>query len=146
MCHGKMESSSVQEGVAGQGVDSLEGAGGVADEFDLKRTRAGAPRSSDPCVGQALHARPDLDQLIHLSDRGFQYVSIPYTERLADLEDVEFATLEWIDWSNSPRLLSSIGKHSPGRVRGDVLRSTRELDQGGRAQRNESPVSPGDST
>ena len=52
--------------------------------------------------------------LIHLSDRGVQHVSIPYTERLADLDD--------------------------------VLRSTRELDQGGRAQRDESPVSPGDST
>ena len=33
---------------------------------------------------QALHARPDLDQLVHHSDRGVQYVSIRYTDRLAD--------------------------------------------------------------
>ncbi len=33
---------------------------------------------------QALWARPDISQLIHHSDRGVQYVSIRYTERLAD--------------------------------------------------------------
>ncbi len=32
----------------------------------------------------ALYARPDSDQLIHHSDRGVQYVSIRYTERLAN--------------------------------------------------------------
>ena len=31
---------------------------------------------------QALHARPDLENLIHHSDRGVQYLSIRYTERL----------------------------------------------------------------
>ena len=33
---------------------------------------------------QALYARPDLDALIHHSDRGSQYLSIRYTERLAE--------------------------------------------------------------
>ena len=33
---------------------------------------------------QALYARPDIDRLVHHSDRGVQYVSIRYTERLAD--------------------------------------------------------------
>src|SRR5207253_8178297 len=33
---------------------------------------------------QALHARPDREGLVHHSDRGVQYVSIRYTERLAD--------------------------------------------------------------
>src|SRR4030095_8209401 len=33
---------------------------------------------------QALHARPEIDQLIHHSDRGVQYVSISYTQRLAE--------------------------------------------------------------
>jgi transposase InsO family protein len=88
---------------------------------------------------QAIHVRSGLDQLIHHSDRGVQYVSIRYTERLAEagiepsvgtvgdsydnalaetifglfkteviwpngpwrnLEEVEFATLEWVDWFN----------------------------------------------
>jgi transposase InsO family protein len=31
---------------------------------------------------QALHARRDLEALIHHSDRGVQYLSIRYTERL----------------------------------------------------------------
>jgi len=101
---------------------------------------------------QALHARPEIDQLIHHSDRGVQYVSIRYTERLVeagiepsvgsvgdsydnalaetiiglfkaeviwkngpwrDLEEVEFATLEWVDWFNHRRLLSSIGDIPP---------------------------------
>ncbi len=30
---------------------------------------------------QALHARSDLDQLVHHSDRGVQYVSIRYSDR-----------------------------------------------------------------
>lgn len=33
---------------------------------------------------QALHARPDIDGLVHHSDRGVQYLSIRYTERLAE--------------------------------------------------------------
>lgn len=33
---------------------------------------------------QALHARPDTDGLVHHSDRGVQYLSIRYTERLAE--------------------------------------------------------------
>jgi transposase InsO family protein len=101
---------------------------------------------------QALHARPEIEQLIHHSDRGVQYLSIRYTERLAEagiepsvgsvgdsydnalaetiiglfktelirkngpwrnLEEVEFATLEWVDWFNHRRLLSSIGDVPP---------------------------------
>ena len=33
---------------------------------------------------QALYARPDTDGLVHHSDRGVQYLSIRYTERLAE--------------------------------------------------------------
>ncbi len=33
---------------------------------------------------QAIHARPCADQMVHHSDRGMQYLSIRYTERLAD--------------------------------------------------------------
>ena len=101
---------------------------------------------------QALWARPGIDNLVHHSDRGVQYVSILYTERLAEagiepsvgsvgdsydnalaetinglyktevirrrgpwrgLEDVEFATLEWVDWFNNRRLLEPIGNIPP---------------------------------
>ncbi len=90
--------------------------------------------------------------LIHHSDRGAQYVSIRYTERLGEagiepsvgsvgdsydnalaetviglfktevirkrgpwknLESVEFATLEWVDWFNHRRLLEPIGNVPP---------------------------------
>jgi transposase InsO family protein len=33
---------------------------------------------------QAVHARPGNDKLVHHSDRGTQYVSIRYTERLVE--------------------------------------------------------------
>ena len=33
---------------------------------------------------QVLHARPDTDGLVHHSDRGVQYLSISYTERLRE--------------------------------------------------------------
>ena len=90
--------------------------------------------------------------VVHHSDRGVQYLSIRYTERLAEagavasvgskgdsydnalaesfnglyktelirrrgpwrgLEDVEFATLEYVDWFNHRRLHSSIGMVPP---------------------------------
>jgi putative transposase len=101
---------------------------------------------------QALHARPHTGELVHHSDRGVQYLSIRYTERLAEagiersvgsvgdsydnalaesvnglfkteviwrrgpwrsFEDVEFATLEWVDWFNNRRLLEPIGYVPP---------------------------------
>jgi len=101
---------------------------------------------------QALYARRGANGLVHHSDRGVQYLSIRYTERLAEagiepsvgsvgdaydnalaetiiglyktevvrrngpwrgIEDVEFATLEWVDWFNHRRLLSSIGDMPP---------------------------------
>lgn len=101
---------------------------------------------------QALWARPDTQRLVHHSDRGVQYLSIRYTERLAEagiepsvgsvgdscdnalaesviglyktevirrrgpwrnLEAVEFATLEWVDWFNNRRVLEPIGNVPP---------------------------------
>jgi transposase InsO family protein len=103
---------------------------------------------------QAVWARKDkgLGELIHHSDRGSQYLSIRYTERLAEaggvqsvgsrgdsydnalaesviglyktelirnngpwrgLDDVEFGTLEWVDWWNNRRLLEPIGMIAP---------------------------------
>jgi putative transposase len=111
---------------------------------------------------QALWARPDTDQLVHHSDRGSQYLSIRYTERLADagielsvgsvgdaydnalaesviglyktevirrrgpwrnLEAVEFATLEWVDWFNHRRLLEPIGNIPPAEYEEAYYRS-----------------------
>jgi putative transposase len=93
-----------------------------------------------------------LDGLVHHSDRGSQYLSIRYTERLAEagaacsvgsrgdsfdnalaetiiglyktelirrrgpwkgLDEVEYATLGWVDWFNHRRLLEPIGHIPP---------------------------------
>ena len=101
---------------------------------------------------QALYARTGTKGLVHHSDRGCQYLSIRYTERLAEagiessvgsvgdsydnalaetmfglfkaeviwprgpwknMEEVEYATLEWVDWFNNRRLLESIGDVPP---------------------------------
>ena len=103
---------------------------------------------------QALYDRQEdsAERLVHHSDRGVQYLSIKYTERLAQvgiepsvgskgdsydnalaesviglfktevirrrgpwrsLEDVEFATLEWVAWFNHSRLLEPIGHVPP---------------------------------
>ena len=97
-------------------------------------------------------ARDHTGGLVHHSDRGSQYLSIRYTERLAEagiepsvrsvgdaydnalaetvigldktevihkrgpwrnLDSVEFATLEWVDWFNNRRLLKPIGDIPP---------------------------------
>jgi transposase InsO family protein len=103
---------------------------------------------------QALYDRGVNKQtdLIHHSDRGVQYLSIRYADRLAEvgiapsvgsvgdsydnalaetinglyktevirqqgpwrnIEDVEFATLTWVDWFNHRRLLEPIGSVPP---------------------------------
>src|SRR5438093_12962220 len=100
----------------------------------------------------AMWRRRGVDGLVHHSDRGSQYLSIRYTERLAEagavtsvgsrgdsfdnalaetiiglyktelirrrgpwkgLDDVEYATLEWVDWFNYRRLLEPIGHVPP---------------------------------
>lgn len=97
-----------------------------------------------------------LDGLVHHSDRGSQYLSIRYTDRLADagavssvgsrgdsydnalaestiglyktelihrhgpwkgLDDVELATMEYIDWYNNRRLHSALPGPSTRRIR-----------------------------
>jgi transposase InsO family protein len=101
---------------------------------------------------QALYDRETDGRLVHHSDRGTQYLSIRYTERLAEagiepsvgscgdsydnalaesiiglfktevirrrgpwrnIEDVEFATLEWVAWYNTSRLLEPLGHVPP---------------------------------
>lgn len=98
------------------------------------------------------HGAQRGNSLVHHSDRGVQYLSICYTERLVEagielsvgsrgdsyanalaesiiglfkteligprgpwrnLEDVEFATLEWVSWFNTKRLLAPIGYAPP---------------------------------
>ncbi len=104
---------------------------------------------------QALWARAGAKGVIHHSDRGSQYLSIRYTERLAEagvepsvgsvgdsydnalaetiiglfkaevighrgpwrnLDAVEYATLEWVDWFNHRRLLEPIGNVPPAEL------------------------------
>ncbi len=104
---------------------------------------------------QALWSRTGTEGLIHHSDRGCQYLSIRYTERLADaglessvgsvgdsydnalaetinglyktevirrrgpwrnIDEVEYATLEWVDWFNHRRLLEPIGNIPPAEL------------------------------
>ncbi|GAA0490340.1 IS3 family transposase [Pigmentiphaga daeguensis] len=115
---------------------------------------------------QALHARrPTEGGLIHHSDRGVQYVSIRYTERLAEagiepsvgsvgdsydnalaetinglykaevihrrswknLEAVELATLDWVDWFNHRRLLGPIGDIPPAEAEAAYYRQQAAL-------------------
>jgi transposase InsO family protein len=105
-------------------------------------------------LAQAIYDRrgAGVTDLVHHSDRGTQYLSMRYTDRLAEagiepsvgsrgdsydnalaesiiglfkteviqrkgpwrqLENVEFATLEWVDWFNTRRLLEPIGYVPP---------------------------------
>jgi len=101
---------------------------------------------------QALWSRSDAMGVVHHSDRGCQYLSIRYTERLKEagvepsvgsvgdsydnalaesviglfksevihrrspwrqIDDVEYATLEWVDWFNNRRLMEPLGHVPP---------------------------------
>ena len=124
---------------------------------DDRGLQASRSLRTDLCLDaleQAIWARKDegLGELVHHSDRGSQYLSIRYTERLAEaggvqsvgsrgdshdnalaesiiglfkteliynkgpwngLDDVEFGSLEWVDWWNNRRLLEPIGMIPP---------------------------------
>ena len=108
-----------------------------------------------------MYARSDLDELVHHSDRGTQYLSIRYTERLAangvvnsvgsrgdsydnamaesiiglyktelvrnkgpwrGLDDLELATLEWVDWFNHRRLFHELGRIPPAEAEANHYR------------------------
>ena len=118
---------------------------------------------------QAIYERREtgLAELVHHSDRGTQYLSMRYTDRLADagiepsvgsrgdsydnalaesiiglfktevihragpwrhLEAVEFATLTWVDWFNTRRLLEPIGYVPPAEYEANYYQ---QLDEGG---------------
>ncbi len=104
-------------------------------------------------LNQSITDRNNPKDVIHHSDRGVQYLSIRYTDKMKDsgviasvgttgdsydnalaetvnglyktevihylkenwngVNDVELATLEWVDWSNKTRLHSTIGYVSP---------------------------------
>lgn len=104
---------------------------------------------------QALWSRTRTEGLVHHSDRGSQYLSIRYAERLSEagidssvgsrgdsydnalaetinglyktqvirrrspwrnIDAVEYATLEWVDWFNHRRLLEPIGNVPPAEL------------------------------
>jgi transposase InsO family protein len=127
--------------------------------------RAASSRRTDlalDALEQAIWSRAETEGVVHHSDRGGQYLSIRYTERLAEagiepsvgsvgdsydnalaesviglfktevirrrgpwrgLEDVEFATLEWVSWYNTQRLLEPIGYVPPGEYEAHYYRS-----------------------
>ncbi len=117
-------------------------------------------------------AGADLSDLVHHSDRGVQYLSVRYSERLADneivasvgskgdsfdnamaesfnglykweliypkgpwrgLDDVEFATLTYVDWFNNRRLHGEIapgpGFTTPAAFEADHYRQTISAEQ-----------------
>jgi putative transposase len=115
---------------------------------------------------QAIWARSGAKGVVHHSDRGSQYLSIRYSERLAEigaqpsvgsvgdsydnalaetviglykaevihhrgpwrgLDEVEYATLEWVDWFNNRRLLESIGNVPPAEHEATYYQSTGQL-------------------
>jgi putative transposase len=121
---------------------------------------------------QAIWARSQagqkLDELVHHSDRGVQYLSIRYTERLAEtaavnsvgskgdsydnalaetmnglykaelvrnrgpwrgLDDLEYATLEWIDWFNNRRLFEAHGHIPPAEYEDNYYRFQESSDR-----------------
>ena len=57
-------------------------------------------------------------------------------------EDVEFATLEWVHWYNTQRLLEPIGNVSPVEYEMNYYRSQGRLVRDGETQLKQSPENP----
>ncbi len=117
--------------------------------------------------------KEDVTSVVHHSDRGVQYLSIRYTERLAEagcvtsvgsrgdsydnalaesiiglyktelirkrgpwrnLDDVEYATLEWVDWFNHRRLFETIGHIPPAELEDMYYRGADPAEEAGLKQ------------
>jgi putative transposase len=117
----------------------------------------------EQALWQRQHDEHDVTGVVHHSDRGAQYLSIAYTERLAEagaltsvgsvgdsydnaaaesliglfktelirsrgpwkgLDDVELATLEWVDWFNHRRLHSYCSDVPPAEFEATYYRQT----------------------
>lgn len=115
----------------------------------------------EQAIWERNRAGETLDGLVHHSDRGVQYLSIRYTERLAQngavssvgsrgdsydnalaetiiglyktelvrnkgpwrgLDDLELATLEWVDWFNHRRLYHDLGRIPPAEAEANYYR------------------------
>jgi putative transposase len=122
----------------------------------------------EQAIWERNRAGADLDGLVHHSDRGVQYLSIRYTERLAEngvvasvgsrgdsydnalaesiiglyktelvrnrgpwrgLDDLEYATLEWVDWFNHRRLFHELGRIPPAEYEDHYYRQTESRHQ-----------------
>ena len=59
------------------------------------------------------------------------------------LSDFEYATLEWVDWFNNRRLLSSIGYVPPAEFEQAYYRKKRRSGPGGLTQTRRSPIKSG---
>lgn len=128
--------------------------------------RATASLRSDlalDALEQALYDRDTDAGLVHHSDRGVQYLSIRYSERLAEagiepsvgsrgdsydnalaetviglyktelihhrgpwrsLDEVEYATLEWVAWYNTQRLMEPLGYLPPAEYEDNFHKTT----------------------
>ena len=60
-----------------------------------------------------------------------------------NLEAVEFATLEWVDWFNKRRLLEPIGNVPPAEFEMAYYLFQQAPDHPGRTQPNNPPEKPG---
>ena len=58
---------------------------------------------------------------------GLYKAEVIHRQSLRNLQDVELATLEWVDWFNHKRLLGSIGDIPPAEAEANYYRQTREL-------------------
>jgi putative transposase len=127
----------------------------------------------EQAIWERSRAGRPLDGLVHHSDRGVQYLSIRYSERLAQngvvasvgsrgdsydnalaetiiglyktelvrrrgpwrgLDDLELATLEWVDWFNHRRLLHQLGRIPPAEHEANHYRQ-QESDHRAKTQR-----------
>jgi transposase InsO family protein len=62
----------------------------ASQDLGHRQLRAGCPGTGDPRSAGPAHS----GGLIHHNDRGSQYVSINYTERLAEAEERYYAMLD----------------------------------------------------
>jgi putative transposase len=78
----------------------------------------------EPSVGSV---GDSYDNALAETINGLYKAEVIHRRSWRNLADVELATLDWVDWFNHKRLLSSIGNIPPAEAEAIYYQQTREL-------------------
>lgn len=90
----------------------------------IRYTERLAEAGIEPSLGSV---GDSYDNALAETIKGLYKAEVIHRRSCRNLQDVELATLEWVDWFNHKRLLGPIGDIPPAEVEANYYQQTREI-------------------